>query len=57
MKKEAAPKCKGLKRKTSNEKKAPPKCKGLGTETNCMKAISKTEKSGTISSPKPASLN
>jgi hypothetical protein len=34
MKKEATPKCKGLKSKTSNEKEATPKCKGLKPNTS-----------------------
>jgi hypothetical protein len=39
IKKEATPKCKGLKTKTLDEKETTPKCKGLKTKTFDKKAV------------------
>ncbi|WP_428740056.1 hypothetical protein, partial [Sulfurimonas sp.] len=57
IKKEATPKCKGLKRKTSDEKENS-KAQRVQKRTYDEKRGDLTnQKSGTVSSPKPASLN
>jgi hypothetical protein len=55
--KEATPKYKELKKKTFDEKRGNPRMQGARNSSKLHKGDLKNRKTGTVSSPKPASLN